>query len=53
MSRLFPALLWLATGIALAFLLLPVAALFLRVAPADIMGALGSDVARDALVVTL
>ena len=53
MSRLFPAVLWLAAGIALAFLLLPIAALFLRVAPADVVDALGSDVAHDALVVTL
>jgi molybdate transport system permease protein len=45
--------LWLAAGVALAFLLLPLAALFLRVAPADLVDALGSDVAHDALVVTL
>jgi molybdate transport system permease protein len=52
-NRVFPALLWLAAGIAIAFLVLPVAALFLRVAPADVVRALGSDVAREAHVVTL
>lgn len=54
MSRaVFPALLWLAVGAALSFLLLPLAALLTRVGPAELLDALGSEVARDALVVTL
>jgi molybdate transport system permease protein len=47
------ALAGLALGVALAFLIVPVAALFLRVPPADLVAALGSDVFRDALVVSL
>lgn len=42
-----------ATALMLAFLMLPLVAIFLRVAPADLVGQLGSDVARDAIVVTL
>jgi molybdate transport system permease protein len=42
----------LATGVALLFLLLPVAAIFLRVPPGDLFAALGTDAAKDALVVT-
>jgi molybdate transport system permease protein len=42
----------LATGIALVFLLLPVAAIFLQVPPGDLVTALGTSAARDALVVT-
>jgi molybdate transport system permease protein len=41
------------TAIALAFLALPVAAIFLRVPPGDLLGALGHDVTRDALLVSL
>jgi len=43
----------LATSIAIAFLLLPVAAIFLRVPPGDLFAALQSDAAVDAIVVTL
>jgi molybdate transport system permease protein len=50
---LFAAGLWLATAVVLAFLLLPVAAIFLRVAPGELFDQLGSDVVQDALVVTL
>jgi molybdate transport system permease protein len=50
---LFAALFAVATAIALAFLLLPVAAIFLRVPPGDLIGALGHDVTRDALVVSI
>jgi molybdate transport system permease protein len=50
--RAFAALLWSATALALTFLLLPLAALFLRVAPADLLAALGSEAARDALLVS-
>jgi molybdate transport system permease protein len=52
-NRVFPALLWLAAGVALTFLLLPLVALVTRVGPAELLDALGSEVARDALVVTL
>jgi len=53
MRTAFAAVLAMATAIALAFLLLPVAALFLRAPPGDLVGALGNDVTRDALVVSL
>ena len=53
MRRLFAALLAVATAIALAFLLLPVAAIFLRVPPGDLIDALGRDVTRDALIVSI
>jgi molybdate transport system permease protein len=49
----FAALLAATTAIALGFLLLPVAAIFLRVPPSDLLGALGNDVTRDALLVSL
>jgi len=41
-----------ATAVALAFLLLPVAAIFLRVPPGDLLDALRTDAARKALIVT-
>ena len=53
MRALFAALFAAATAIALAFLLLPVAAIFLRVPPGDLLGALGHNVTRDALVVSI
>ena len=43
----------LALALALTFLVLPVAALFLRVPPGDLVSALGNDLFRDALVVSL
>jgi molybdate transport system permease protein len=43
----------LATAVALAFLVLPVVAIFLRVPPADLLHALGRDVTREALLVSL
>jgi len=49
----FAGALALATAVALAFLVLPVVAIFLRVPPADLLHALGSEVARDALIVSL
>jgi molybdate transport system permease protein len=52
MSRAFTVVLWLATGVALAFLVIPVVAIFLRVPPGELVDALGSEVARDALRVT-
>jgi molybdate transport system permease protein len=52
-SRVFPALLGAALALALAFLLLPVAAVFLRTSPVGLVSQLGNDVARDALLVSL
>jgi molybdate transport system permease protein len=52
-SRAFVAVLWSATAILLAFLLLPVVAVFLRLPPGELLDQLGSDVVRDALVVTV
>lgn len=53
MSRAFTLALWSAAALAVAFLALPVAALFSRVPPGELVDALGSTVARDALRVTL
>ncbi len=53
MRRAFDVLLAVAAGVALAFLVLPMLALFLRISPRAILEALGSDVALDALWVTL
>ena len=53
MNRAFGVLLWAATALALAFLLVPIAAIFLRVPPGELVDALGSPVARDALRVTV
>jgi molybdate transport system permease protein len=49
---LFRAGLVLATGVALAFLVLPVVAIFAQVPPGELVSALGSDAAKDALIVT-
>jgi molybdate transport system permease protein len=46
-------LLVLATALSVAFLLLPVVAVFLRVSPGHLFEQLGSPVARDALLVSL
>jgi molybdate transport system permease protein len=51
--RAFPVLLVLATALSVAFLLLPVVAIFLRVSPGHLFAQLGSPVARDALLVSL
>jgi molybdate transport system permease protein len=51
--RLFEAALVIATTLALAFLLLPLVAIFLRVPFGELVSELGSGVAIDALVVTL
>jgi molybdate transport system permease protein len=55
MSRrlLFQAALVVATAIALVFLVLPLVALFLRVSPGELIDQLGSEVALDAILVTL
>ena len=52
MTALFRAALVLATSVALLFLILPIAAVFLRVPPGELVSALGSDAAVDALLVT-
>jgi molybdate transport system permease protein len=53
MRRLFPLLLVGAAVVTLAFLVVPIVAIFLRVSPGTLLDALGSEVARDALVVTV
>ena len=53
MRRAFAAVFALATAVALAFLVLPVVAIFIRVPPGDLLGALGNEVTRDALIVSL
>lgn len=54
MSRgLFGVFVALSAGIAFTFLLLPLVAIFLRVPLGELLAALGSEVARDALVVSL
>jgi molybdate transport system permease protein len=53
MRALFAALFALATAVALAFLVLPVVAIFLRVPLSDLLHALGEKVTRDALLVSL
>ena len=53
MRRGFDVLLAVATGLALAFLLLPMLALFFRISPAALLDALASDVALDALWISL
>jgi molybdate transport system permease protein len=51
--RIFDVVLVVATVIALAFLLLPLLALFLRVPPGELVAQLGSEAARDAILVSL
>lgn len=53
MRRLFDVMLAVAAGVAFAFLLLPLLAIFLRVSPATLIDQLGSEAARDALLVSL
>ena len=53
MRRLFDLSLAIALGAVLAFLLLPLLALFLRVSPGTLLAQLGSNVALDALWVSL
>jgi molybdate transport system permease protein len=50
--RLFTGALVAATALALAFLLLPLLAIFLRVPPGELVSQLGNDVVLDAIVVT-
>jgi molybdate transport system permease protein len=51
--RWFQLVLIAATAVVVGFLLLPVVALFLRSSPGELVTALKSDVAQDALIVTL
>ena len=51
--RLFGGVLVLSLAIVLAFLLLPIVAIFPRIPPGELFAQLGSDAAVDALVVTL
>ncbi len=51
--RLFTIGLVATTAVALAFLLLPLAAVFLRVSPGTLFGQLGNPVAMDAILVSL
>ena len=53
MRRLFDVVAAVACGVAVAFLLLPIVALFLRVGLGELISALGSEAARQALVVSL
>ena len=53
MSRFFGLVLAVALGVTLAFLLLPVVAIFLRLPPGELVSALGSRTAVDALIVSL
>jgi molybdate transport system permease protein len=53
MSRLFAILLGAALVLAVAFLALPVLAIFLRVPPGELVEQLGDERARDALLVSL
>jgi len=53
MRTVFAAFLAATTAIALGFLVLPVAAIFVRVPPGDLLAALGHHVTRDALLVSL
>ena len=53
MRTLFAAVVAAATAIALAFLLLPIVAIFLRVPVGHLFGQLGDRVTRDALLVSL
>ena len=53
MRRPFEVLLAVSAGLVLAFLLVPVVALFLRIPPGDLASLLTSEVAVDALIVSL
>jgi molybdate transport system permease protein len=53
MRAMFAAVVALATALALAFLVLPLVALFLRVPPGDLVAALGKPAFRDALLVSV
>jgi len=50
--RVFGAVLFLALALALGFFVLPIVAIFARISWGEVVGQLGNDVARDALIVT-
>jgi molybdate transport system permease protein len=52
-NRLFPLALALAAAVVFTFLLLPLAALFLRIPPTTLVAQLGEEAAREALTVSL
>jgi molybdate transport system permease protein len=52
-ARLFAGLLWAAVALLLTFLLLPIVAVFAQLSPGELLDGLRSDVARDALRVTV
>ena len=53
MSRVVAAVAVAVTGVAVAFLTLPLIALFVRVPPGDLLRALGTSAAQDALLVSI
>ena len=53
MRRAFPIALWASAVAGLTFLVVPVAAIFLYVPPGELIDALGAEVVRDALRVTV
>jgi molybdate transport system permease protein len=50
--RVFGAVLFFALALALGFFVLPIVAIFARISWGELVGQLGNDVARDALIVT-
>ena len=52
-ARWFPALLALALAVGLAFLTLPIVAVFLNTSPGDLLDSLGEQSSRDALLLSL
>lgn len=53
MNRLFPVLLVVSLAVVLAFLTLPILAVFLRISPIELAEQLGADLAVDAMLVSL
>ncbi len=53
MSRSFSVVLWAALGLSVAFVSIPLVALFVRVPPGELLSQFGSETARDALWVSL
>jgi molybdate transport system permease protein len=53
MRTLFAAVVAVSTAVAFTFLLLPIAAIFLRVPPSELISQLGDEVTQDALIVSL
>jgi molybdate transport system permease protein len=53
LRRAFDVGLWLACAVTLLFLALPIAAIFLRISPAELFAQLGDEAAVDAIIVSL